>query len=101
MLPELPDADDDRRDQPAVEHAARSQQRRELLPAAGEVLEVDDEEQRLGADEGGDDHPDQEVHDPVAVDAGGAGAPHGEPQAQQVGRGQQHAVRVDGDRTER
>src|SRR6185503_1517533 len=63
------------------------------------MLEVDDEEQRLGADEGGDDHPDQEVHDPVAVDAGGAGALHGEPQAQQVCRGEQHAVRINGDRT--
>ena len=51
MLAQQIDAHDHGRDQPAVEHAARAQQRRELLPAAREVVEVDDEQQRLGADE--------------------------------------------------
>ena len=36
----------------------------------------------------------------VAVDAGGAGAPHRQPEAQQVGGGQQHAVGIDGERSE-
>ena len=87
-------------DQPAVKHAARAQQRREFLPAARELLEVDDEEQRLGADERGDDDPDAEVEHLVGVEPGLPGAARRHPQPEQIGRGQQHAVRVDGDRSE-
>ena len=88
----------DRGDQAAVEHAARPQQRRELLPAARELLEIDDEQQRLGADQRRDDHPDAEVEHLVGVESRLPRAPRRHPEAEQIGGGQQHAVGVDGDR---
>ena len=43
----------------------------------------------------------QQVEHAVAVEAGGAGAPHRHAEAEQIGGGQQHAVGIDGDRSER
>jgi hypothetical protein len=99
VLSQLPDADQDGGDQPAIEHAARTQQGGELLPTAGEVLEVDNEQQRLGADKRADDHPDAEVHDPRVIEARCLGAPDGHPQAEQIGGGEQHAVGINGERS--
>ena len=53
-------------DQPAVEDAARPHQREDLAGVLDEVLEVDEDQQGLGADERRDDDPDAEVHHLVA-----------------------------------
>jgi hypothetical protein len=82
-------------DQPAVEHAARAEEREELAGCCEKVLEVDDEQQELRADERGDDDVDAEVHHPRGVEAARACPRERELQARQVGGGEQHAVGVD------
>ena len=71
---DVPQRDDHREDQPAVEDAARLRQRQQLLRIAREEPPVLVEEQQLRADQRADDDPDAQVHHPIAVEAAGAGA---------------------------
>ena len=56
-------------DQPAVEHAGRARERQDLARLLAEVVEIDDDQHQLGADERRDDEVDPEVHDPRGVEA--------------------------------
>ena len=95
--PQVPDRDRDGGDQPAVEHAAGPHQRHQLARILPERVEVDDQQQQLGADQRADDDPDAQVHDPVGVEAARPRTHQRELQAEQVGGRQQHAVGVDGE----
>ena len=86
--------------QAAVEHAARPRQRQQLRRIGPKRPEVRDEQQQLRADERADDDVDAEVEHADRVEAARLRADHGELQTEQVRRGEQHAVGVDGDRAE-
>ena len=92
---DVPERDDDREDQAAVEHAARARQRQQLARIGAERAEVGDEQQQLRADQRADDDVDAEVEHARLVEAARLGADHRELQAEQVGGGQQDAVGVD------
>ena len=92
---DVPEGDDDREDQAAVEHAARPRQRQQVLRRRAELIEVDDEQQQLRADQRGDDDVDAEVEHARRVEPPLLGAAHRQPEPEQIGRGEQHAVGVD------
>jgi hypothetical protein len=80
--PHVPERHEHRRDQSAVEHAARSRQRQQLTGVAAVVVELDDVQQELGADEGADDDVDAQVEHPRRVETARLGALHREAQAE-------------------
>ena len=61
------------------------------------MIEVDEEQQQLRADQRGDDDGDAEVERAVRIEPAALRARHRQPQAEQVRGGQQHAVGVDRD----
>ena len=61
MPPDVPDGDGGGGDEAAVEDPTRAHEREDLGRALPEVVEVHDEQQQLGADDGADDDPDSEV----------------------------------------
>ena len=63
-----------------------------------ERTKVRDQQQQLGADERADDDVDAEIQDADGVETTRLRAHHGELQAEQVRRGEQDPVGVDGDR---
>jgi hypothetical protein len=85
-----------RGEQAAVEHAACPHEREQLARLVPEVVEVDEDQHQLGADECRDDEVDPEVHHPGAVDPAPARPDDGQLQRHQVGGCQQDAVRVHG-----
>ena len=81
--------------QAAVEHASGASEGDQLGRVADEGAEVGDDQQQLRADERADDDVDPEVQHARLVEALAWRAHHGQLQAQQIRRGQQHAVGVD------
>ena len=76
--------------------AKMSQQRQQLRRAPPERVVIDDEQQELRPGERADDDPDAEVHHPGGVETARPRPRQRELQPQQVCRGKQHAVGVDG-----
>ena len=95
VAPDIPERDERGGDEAAVKHAARSGEHENLVGVVAEVVEVDEEQQQLRADERGDDDVDAEIEQASGVESGLAPAHDGELQAGEIGGRQHDAVRVD------
>jgi hypothetical protein len=66
---DVPEGDGDRRYQPSIEDTSRPRKREEIGRRGAELVEVRDEEQQFGADQGGDDDVNAEVEDAVGIES--------------------------------
>ena len=63
--PDVPEGHERRRDEAAVEHAARARKHENFIGVVAEVVEIDQKEQELRADQGGDDDVHAQVEHPA------------------------------------
>ncbi len=99
MTGDVPEGDADCEEQPAVKHASQPREIQQVARVL-ELIEVDDEQEQLGADKRGNDDVDPEVQHPVRVQSPFLCPPHRQAEAEQVGGGQQDAIGIDGERSE-
>ncbi len=95
VAPDIPERDERGRDETAVEHTARPGEHENLVGVVAEIVEIDEEQEQLGAYQGRDDDVDAEIQQASGIESGLAASHDGELQAGEI-RGSQHdAVRVD------
>ena len=97
----VPPGHEDPADQAAVEDAPALEDGADLPRVAAEVAPVDGHEQELRPDQAGDQHPDRHVGDAVRVEPGALRLPRGDPEPGQEGDGEQDAVGVEGEGSDR
>ena len=97
MFGDVPERHHHREDQSAVEHTAGSGEREQFPGRAAELVEVDEQQHQLRADERRDDDVDAEVEHAIGIEAPALRAGHRQSEPEQVRRGQEDAVRIDGE----